>query len=588
MKIVKRLFAWTMALAILTPAAFARGNQARSGSPSDGVYFGVVQTEYGPVSGKFENNVTYYRGIPYAAPPVGNLRWRAPEAPAPWTETLACEYNKPMAPQGWHKTYWWADEFYYDVYPLTYDQLVQTPSARPVLTGSSPLMSEDCLYLNVVTPSASTNSNLPVFIWFHGGANANGYVFEPEFEPSKLAAKGVVVVTVAFRIGIFGYLATPELSSDSPTGTSGNYGLLDQIKSIEWVRDNIAKFGGNPNNITIGGQSAGASAVHSIIRSPLAIDSNGKRIFQRAIMDSSFSALAAAATTKTQAENNGKTKLREYGKGYENFTATELRALSMKDLIDVPRDQIANGYGPHNDGWALDKTPLEYFAGTPGSIDDLTILYGSNDGESNSNDPPSPAQLTNFKTTFFANLARDYTAYLPAEDTFDKLFPVRAGGDVDAWYENWRLSSERGGIQHLLIGDVLSRQNPNAKLYAYYFSHWTPGRQAEIHWAWHSSELWYFFNSMRSGHPVRNWKQLDYEIGEKASSYWANFMRSGDPNGKGLPEWPRITKDNAKIMDLGDTFVPKTGFYQGTPQAGRDIMMRNYVITTNNLAGYLQ
>jgi para-nitrobenzyl esterase len=268
----------------------------------------------------------------------------------------------------------------------------------------------------------------------------------------------------------------------------------------------------------------------------------------------------------------------------------------MKDLIDVPRDYLASGYGPHLDGYVVTKTPREYFL-TPGSIDDLTILYGSNSGESNSNDPPNPntaapGGLQNYRDWFFTrvlvNAPNSYSSYLPAEETLDNLFPIRAGGDVDAWYENWRLSSERGGTQHMLIGDALSRLNPNAKLYAYYFSHWTPGRQAEIHWAWHSGELWYFFNSLRPNHPIRVWQQLDYDIGELASSYWANFMRSGNPNGRGLPEWTRITQDNVNIMDMGDTFVLKKGFYEGTSRANRDLIMRESIINAQNLSSYLQ
>ena len=164
----------------------------------------------------YENGVTYYKGVPYAAPPVGGLRWAAPVDPEPWDGVLACDEYAPMAMQILSTTDWWGEEFYYD------------------WLDEYPPMSEDCLYLNVVTPAASSDDSYPVFVWFHGGAGMHGYSWEPEFEPSELAKKGVIVVSVGYRLGLFGYMALEELSEASPTGTSGNYGLLDQIKSLEW------------------------------------------------------------------------------------------------------------------------------------------------------------------------------------------------------------------------------------------------------------------------------------------------------------------------------------------------------------------
>jgi para-nitrobenzyl esterase len=513
----------------------------------------LAQTLYGPVSGVVENGVSHFRGVPFAKPPVGELRWQAPENPEPWTQTLVCDSFAPASMQIMETYDWWGPEFYYDWIDAT------LPA------------SEDCLYLNIVTPAISTEEKLPVFIWFHGGASVHGYSFEPEFEASKLAAKGVIVVTAAYRLGLWGYMATPELSESSPLGVSGNYGLLDQIQSIRWIKENIEAFGGDPDNITIGGQSAGASAVTQILTSPLS-----KGLVQRAIINSSFGALGGLRTQEAIYQSSAN-YLEQHG--FSGLSVEELRALPTSAFMtpEMTRAEAdGSGWGTYLDGYALTMSPRDFYL-SEGALEGIDVLFGSNSGEGNGSFGVQEQE------TIMANAKNAYG------DLFDKYnFAELYKGtdDLGATLESVRLRSERGAIQHLVIAQVLRKLNPDSSFYPYFFTHWPPQREAEVRWAWHSAELWYFFNSMRFVPEQRDWTALDLSIGDSLSSYWANFMRAGDPNGAGLPYWPEVTRDEAYFMNLGDTFVPQNRLYEGAKKADRDEFMYESVITSNRLESF--
>ncbi|MDR3168139.1 MAG: carboxylesterase family protein [Treponema sp.] len=512
-----------------------------------------VKTAYGPVLGIRENGVIYFKGIPFAKPPLGSLRWQAPEDPGSWTDPRVCDTYAPMAPQILDQDYWWAREFYYDY--------IDKPAP----------INEDCLYLNITIPQSVSQAKLPVLLWFHGGAFLNGYTYEPEFEPSKLAAKGVVVVSAAYRLGPFGYLATPELSAASPTGTSGNYGLLDQIKSIKWVKENIAAFGGDPDNITIGGQSAGAAAVTQILTSPLA-----KGLFRRALLNSGFGAFETLRT-RDQIYESSKKYLTK--KNLQNLSAEELRALPAEMFFnpDIPRSEITGaGFGLYLDGYVLQENPVDYFL-KEGALQGIDLLFGSNSGEANAGFALSSGGAVN-------TAAKETYGDLYHKYHFEKLY--QGFDDFGATLESLRLRSELQGTRHLIIAEVLSRLNPTSRFYPYYFSHWTPYRESEIRWAWHSAELWYCFNSLRPIPEQRDWQSADYRIAEDFSSYWAHFMREGNPNGPNLPYWPGVTPYSGAFMDLGDNFRLRTNFYGGTKLAARDGFMREYIITRYNLGRF--
>lgn len=515
---------------------------------------GVVTTAFGDVSGVYENGVTYYKGVPYAAPPVGGLRWAAPVDPEPWDGVLACDEYAPMAMQILSTTDWWGEEFYYD------------------WLDEYPPMSEDCLYLNVVTPAASSDDSYPVFVWFHGGAGMHGYSWEPEFEPSELAKKGVIVVSVGYRLGLFGYMALEELSEASPTGTSGNYGLLDQIKSLEWVQQNIAAFGGDPSRVTIGGQSAGASAVTAILTSPLS-----KGLVTGAIMNSSFGAFGSSVTSMEDMYANCNAYLDE--KGYGEMTLEELRALPTSAFINETTEKpeiYGKGFGRCLDGWSVTETPIDFFL-REGSLEGINLLYGSNSGEGNGSFTISTQE------DIFASAKGTYGG-LYDKYNFEGLY--KGTDDIGATLESLRLRSEQGGMQSIIIAEVLSQTQPGSNLYPYYFDHWTPGREEEIRWSWHSGELWYAFASLRDIPEQRDWEPLDYAVADMYSSYWANFIATGNPNGDGVPYWPSASLENPVLMYMGDEFYLRDGFYGGTKLADRDAFMREYIITRNNLEAY--
>lgn len=542
---MKRGFSLLLALVLCLMLAGSAGAQEAG--------LGIVETAYGQVSGTVENGIAIYKGVPYAKPPVGDLRWAAPEDPEPWQGVRACDEYAPMAMQILSTTDWWGPEFYYEWMDVR------------------PQMSEDCLYLNVATPARSDQDNCPVLVWFHGGASMHGYSYEPEFNPQALAEKGVVVVSVGYRLGVFGYFGTQTLSDASPSGTSGNYGLLDQIKSLEWVQKNIASFGGDPSRVTIAGQSAGAGSVTAILTSPLS-----KGLYARAIMDSSFGALGRR-TTLDQLEEKCEAYLA--GKGYENLSVEELRALPTADFMneETQKSEVyGKGFGLCLDGYALTKDPIDYFL-QEDSLRGVDLLFGSNSGEGNGE----------FSVSAQADLMQGYRDSYG--DLFDKygLDALYAGtDDLGATLESLRLRSERGGTQNLIIGEVLSRLNPDSDLYVYYFSHRTPGREEDVRWSWHSSELWYTFASLRDIPEQRDWTKLDYQVAENCSSYWANFIATGNPNGANAPYWAAVSCENPVFMEWGDQFKLRTDFYGGTSKAARDDFMRESVISANGLESY--
>lgn len=533
-----------LCLSFLVAASALPGDQERK----------IVETAFGKISGIPGDGVTNYRGIPYAKPPVGALRWAAPEDPEKWDGVKACDTYGPIPMQIISTTDWFGDEFYYDW-----------------KNGKLP-MSEDCLYLNVTVPDGPPGEKYPVLVWFHGGANMHGYSYKVEFEPDKLAAKGIIVVRVGYRLNLFGWLATDKLSESSPTKTSGNYGQLDQIKSLQWVKQNIAAFGGDPDRVTIAGQSSGSRCVTALVTSPLA-----KGLFHRAIMNSYFHAFTPLPTLKKM-EQDGAAYLAS--KGYDKMSAEELRALPTEAFIgpDTKRPEIYNkGFGMCVDGYVLPKNSPDYFLNQD-SLGGINLLFGSNSGEANAS----------FKIqTREQLLEAAKKTYGALYDKYDYANLFKGTDDVGATIENLRLRSELGGWQTLLSGQVVGKLNPKSNLYAYYLTHWTPGREAEIRWAWHSSDLWYTFYSIRDIPEQRDWTELDHKVADYCSSYWANFVKTGDPNGPGVPYWAPVTEKTPVYMEWGDEFRLRTGFHTGTKRAKADAFMREYTIERFKLHKYV-
>ena len=467
-----------------------------------------VVTESGAISGVRESGLSIYKGIPFAAPPIGDLRWRPPVHVAPWTGTRKADAFAPACMQVG----------------------VSMPGETP------PAISEDCLYLNIWTPAeAKTKTapeHLPVIVWIYGGGYINGSASMPLYWGDRLAHQGIVIVTIAYRLGPLGFLAHPELTRESPHHSSGNYGLMDQIAALEWIQRNIAAFGGDPKNLTIAGQSSGAISVSILMASPRA-----KGLFQRAIGESGalFEPLQLAPKyLLANAERDG-----------EKY-AVSLGATSLPQLRQLPASQLTGNAGgichPVIEPYLLPLSPYEAF--TSGQQNDVPLLTGSNADEAR-----SLVDVTAVKAaTFDSDLEHSFgalppplvSAYPHATDEqarqarLDLERDLRFGWDMWAWA---RLQAGTG-------------QSP---IYYYSFRQKPPFPAGSVYEGWgasHFAELWYVFDHLNQ--TPWPWTIADRKVAEEISSYWVNFAKSGNPNGQALPHWPAFTNADSKVLYLAD------------------------------------
>lgn len=519
---------------------------------------GIVQTTAGKIrgvelDGKY-SGITMFKGIPYAAPPVGRLRWRPPESPEPWEGVRLCDTYAKMAPQIFPPDEVFVPyklDFYYEGYPEC---------------------SEDCLYLNVSTGASSGEERRPVYIWFHGGGLSTGFSYEVEFNPEELTRKGIVVVTVAQRLNVFGYLALPQLSREQG-GASGNYGLMDQLKALEWVRENIRAFGGDPDNITIGGQSGGTTKTCVMAGLPCV---KGK--IRRVINESGLKWKLKLKTLE-EVENASMEYLKKLGID-PDISPTELRSMDVWALCDgsgdMPAEILCDGI------LVPDVSVSKMFEE---NLDTVDFLCGTNYGEGypirNEGD-----EITN-PEEFYANY-RKFLGDLYDTHHFEALYPVTK---ENCWPTAMRLAGigiakndRRGMGRNVMLNRVFGMKraagHPGSRVYAYLFSHVLPGRPedegtpraTEKLLAYHSSELWYTFASIRENvPPVRPWRDVDYQVADMVSSYWANFIATGDVNGEGLPYWPAAS-ENYGWMDI----LPEPVAHEGL-DSEEDQLLRAYI-----------
>jgi para-nitrobenzyl esterase len=461
-------------------------------------------------------SIMTFKSIPFAAPPVGNLRWRAPQPVLSW--------------KGIHAT---------DKYPTSCIQDI--PTSNPPWTYefmAHNAIGEDCLYLNVFTPAASPSQKLPVFVYIYGGGFQQGGTAVPIYDGEGLAKKGLVVVTINYRVGIMGFFAYPELTRESGHNASGNYGLLDQIAALGWVQRNIAKFGGNPGNVTIDGQSAGGASVQDLTASPLA-----RGLFQRAIIESGGSTVGKGGRTSSpeslaQAESVGE----KFAESKGAHSLAELRALSWQTLIAAPPGQRPQRFAPIVDGYVLPASVMTVIA--EGKQNDVPTLTGSNLGELGGiSGPPKPPTLAEFQEH-----ARQ--RFGDAADEFLKLYPATTDAEAQAaMKESIR---DQALVAQYLWARVRSK-TAKTKVYEYLWDHTLPGPDSAKYGAFHSSELPYVLNNLHTSD--RPFTANDRKIADAMSSYWANFVTKGDPNGKGLPEWPAVD-DKPQVMEVGDQTHP--------------------------------
>jgi len=449
-----------------------------------------VRVEQGQLSGVPGSTpgVRVYKGIPFAAPPVGDLRWRAPKPAADWP--------------GVRK----ADQFS--------ATCMQTPYPEGSLYRSEPQpVSEDCLYLNIWTAAKSASDKRPVMVWIHGGAFTRGSGSLPVYDGENLANKGVVVVTVNYRLGAFGFFAHPELTQESEHHSSGDYGILDEIAALQWVQKNIASFGGDPKNVTIFGESAGSWAVNVLVASPLT-----KGLFQRAIGESG-------------ANFNKMTNLADLEKtGARGGPIKDLRAKSAEDIMKI------QGFSVNVDGWLLPTDVMTIFE--KGQQNDVPILIGSNADEGTAF-VPAKISLAGFQATVKQRFGANSEEFL-------KIYP--ATSDDEAWQASAHLMRDTTFGLQMRTWARLQTKTGKSPAYLYYFSHVPPG--AGHYGAYHASEIAYVFGTGRA------WEEADRKLSQAVSSYWVNFATTGNPNGKDLPAWQKYDEKKDLALGLGDEVQP--------------------------------
>jgi para-nitrobenzyl esterase len=450
-----------------------------------------------------DGNVVYFKGIPFAAPPVGNLRWKAPQPVKPWAGVKSfTEFSKSPVQSK-------PNEF--GVY------------TREFLIRDKPL-SEDCLYLNVWTGAKSAAAKRPVIVWIYGGGFVSGGTDVPIYDGEALAKKGVILVSINYRVGILGFFAHPALTKESPNHTSGNYGLMDQLAALKWVKANIAAFGGDPNNVTIAGQSAGSYGVNYLVASPLA-----KGLFQKAIAESGAHMVPGPASgiSLKNAEQSGL----KAAAALHATTLAELRRLPVGELLKQ------NNFRPIIDGYFLPKVPADIFAANKESH--VPLLTGWNEDD---------AFISSFKT------AADYTAGI--EKRFGdkaaevlKLYP--AGTDAEAERSQIRMSRDgMFGAQNYYWANTQSAKN-GPKVYLYRFTRRVPASPAfEKYGAFHTAEVAYVFNNLKFLN--RPFEPVDQQLASTISSYWVNFAKTGNPNADGLPNWAPYNTSTSQVMILGE------------------------------------
>jgi para-nitrobenzyl esterase len=479
-----------------------------------------VRTTAGVVAGTAEpdGRGLAFRGIPFAAPPVGDRRWREPQPVAPWPGVRQATAFGPRCEQG----------------PI-YDDMVFRDQP-----------SEDCLYLNVWTPARSPAEKRPVMVWIHGGGFQAGSASEPRQDGARLAGKGVVVVSFNYRLGVFGFFAHPSLTKESGRGASGNYGLLDQVAALRWVRDNVAAFGGDPGNVTIFGESAGSLSVSALVASPLA-----RGLFHRAIGES------GAYLGRGVLEPMSLAASEEMGSKF----AASIGAESLPALRAKPADEILPAslevqpwFAPTVDGYALPRDPNALYAA--GEQAHVPLLAGSNADEVRAGvvlarEKPTAKSFTEQIRSRFGGAAGAVLEVYPAGSDAEALESAAAfAGDMFLSYGTWKWT------------DVHGRTGGSA-VYRYEFDRkipvapgtkvdGVPATAADVG-ACHAGEIEYVFGTLDS-RPDVPWEPADRQISERMMAYWSNFARTGDPNGPGLPPWPRYQgPDGFPVMYLDVT-----------------------------------
>ncbi len=516
-----RFFRLCLALPMLL-ASTQRSQQVAPRGP-------LVHLTSGTIEGALRGNIAVFEGIPFAMPPVGDLRWREPQPVASWTGIR--EATRPSHPC--MQSVAGTDNF---IQPLA-----ATYGVPYTLQTLDP--SEDCLYLNVWTPQLQPGANLPVMVWLHGGSNRVGSGAEPGYDGAILASHGVIVVTVNYRLGAMGFFTHPELTAESPHHSSGNYGLLDQIAALKWVQQNIAAFGGDPANLTLFGESAGSIDATTLMASPLTKD-----LFRRVIAESGPAFGLGPARTVTQMEPLGLAVGKEAAGGKPGSQLEALRSLPAARIAEIEDRLIATGFKGYDpnasvvDGWVLPQSPAKAFAS--GKIEPVDLLVGLNsrefaafrvDAAAEAKKSPQPAAKpgTSEVLSQFATLARPlygtWTDMTVA--TYAARILVHGNPAVDQATDDILVACPDGAEAALTT-------SAGRRAFVYRFDRSVPGKGESELGAFHSLELPYVFGTFQAR--TFSWLPFtatDHKLSQIIEAYWTDFAKLGDPNGPGLPHW---------------------------------------------------
>jgi para-nitrobenzyl esterase len=488
-----------------------------------------VTVENGKLQGTTngDHTVRIFKGVPFAVPPLGDLRWKAPQPALKWTGVrMADKFGSACL-----QTNVFGDIYFRDSQP-----------------------SEDCLNLVIWAPAKPETKKLPVLVWFYGGGFVAGANCEPRYDGEKLASKGIIVVEPNYRLGVFGFFSHPELTKESGHGASGNYGLLDQVAALQWVVKNIAAFGGDPNNITIAGESAGSLSVSALMASPLS-----RGLFQKAMGESGaffpsgegpglqLHPLAESEQAGVKfAESQGATSL------------AQMRAKPANDLLQAAaQNNRGFAFGPNLDGYFLASTVRATYE--QGAQSHVPLLAGWNADEGKmfvlfNPQKPSPKSFAEQAQIRFGDQAPQFLKLYPATTDEETIASAEAlAGDDFIAYSTWKWID-------------LHRKTGASPVYQYHFEQvpaTKPGAMigpvpASAIGSKHAGEIEYVFESLKSQEGVP-WTADDFKVSEAMASYWVNFIKSGDPNAKGLPEWPKSDSSNGyEVMHLSGKDIHAT------------------------------
>jgi para-nitrobenzyl esterase len=485
-----------------------------------------IQSKNGLVTGVYnsDKSVAVFAGIPYAAPPVGELRWKPPQPVVSWTGIRKADHFSANAIQ--MRT------------PALVFKFIGLPFTQEFLVDLDEPFSEDCLYLNIWTDARALDEGRqeprPVLVYLHGGGFTIGSGSIPIYDGEEMAKKGVVMVTLNYRLGVLGFLATAELTRESARDASGNYGLMDQIAAIAWVKDNIAAFGGDPQNITVAGQSAGSMSLNILTASPLAKD-----LFQRGIAES-----GARFNASISGDNGRKTRTRAEAEAVGATFLARKNVSSIEELRKLPIDKLQSfadlvwanqNDGPIVDGYVLPDSVDHIYA--EGKQNDVPVLGGSNANEGSlMTSTLSPKEYVAASKRLYGSKAGSYLKLFPASTKEEarasqiRTFTVKEmGWPMQTWA---RLQSKTG----------------KTSFYLYYFDRVPSGSK---YGAFHTAEVPYAYGNLKAFNIDR--EDLDVKLSSKMASYWANFVKTGDPNGPGLPVWLDYRTAPGQALELGNS-----------------------------------